>query len=120
MTKHELDEIKQILLSQLLELESQGEKTALDIRNMDQNHTDPTDQASFDEVMNMKLRIRDRESKLINKILLALERIKQGEFGICETCEEDIPLKRLMARPVTTSCIECKSKDEQKARASSF
>jgi DnaK suppressor protein len=58
------------------------------------------------------LRIRDREHKLIKKVKKALDRIENGTFGICEKCGEDISLKRLKARPVTTQCIDCKTKEE--------
>jgi DnaK suppressor protein len=58
------------------------------------------------------LRIRDRENKLIKKIKKALDRIETGTFGACETCGEDITIKRLKARPVTTQCIDCKTKEE--------
>jgi DnaK suppressor protein len=63
------------------------------------------------------LRIRDREHKLIKKIKKALERIDNGTFGICETCGEEISVKRLKARPVTSQCIECKSKEEALEKA---
>ncbi|MGD8541511.1 MAG: TraR/DksA C4-type zinc finger protein, partial [Desulfobacteraceae bacterium] len=42
----------------------------------------------------------------------ALARIDNGSFGICETCGEEISIERLRARPVTTQCIECKTKEE--------
>jgi DnaK suppressor protein len=58
------------------------------------------------------LRIRDRENKLIKKIKKALDRIETGTFGACEKCGEDITLKRLKARPVTTQCIDCKTQEE--------
>jgi DnaK suppressor protein len=63
------------------------------------------------------LRIRDRESKLIRKIKSALERIENGTFGVCETCGGEISIKRLKARPVTSQCIECKSKEEALEKA---
>jgi DnaK suppressor protein len=58
------------------------------------------------------LRIRDRERKLIVKIRGALERIDSGTYGICDSCGSDISVKRLKARPVTTQCIDCKTKEE--------
>jgi DnaK suppressor protein len=58
------------------------------------------------------LRIRDRENKLIKKIKAALDRIDDDTFGICEKCGEDISLKRLEVRSVTTRCINCKTKEE--------
>ena len=42
-----------------------------------------------------------------------LKRLEEGEYGICENCEEDIDVRRLEARPVTTLCIRCKEEQEQ-------
>lgn len=61
----------------------------------------------------LNLRLRSRESKLIRKIKTALERIDEGTYGFCETCGETISTKRLLARPVTTKCIECKELEEK-------
>jgi DnaK suppressor protein len=77
---------------------------------------DPTDRASFESDRNFQLRIKDRERKLIIKIKEALDRIENGTFGICDSCGKPISEKRLMARPVTTQCIECKTADEQQER----
>jgi DnaK suppressor protein len=65
---------------------------------------------------NFMLRIRDRERKLITKIKEALERIEDGTYGLCEACGEPIGEKRLLARPVTTLCIECKARQEKQER----
>jgi DnaK suppressor protein len=78
---------------------------------------DPTDRASLEADRNFLLRIRDRERKLIVKIWEALERIDKGTYGICETCGSEISIKRLKARPVTTQCIDCKTKEEAKEDA---
>lgn len=78
---------------------------------------DPTDRATLETERNFTLRIRDRERKLIMKIREALERIDAGTYGICEICGGPISEKRLIARPVTTMCIECKSRMEDLERA---
>lgn len=77
---------------------------------------DVSDQASAEVDQNFSMRIREREQKLLKKIDEALDRMKMGTYGICERCEEDIPYKRLKARPVTTLCIECKTLQEQEER----
>lgn len=77
---------------------------------------DPTDRASLESDRNFQLRIKDRERKLIQKIKEALDRIEDGTFGTCESCGRPISEKRLMARPMTTQCIDCKTEDEQKER----
>ena len=78
---------------------------------------DPTDRASLESDRNFLLRIKDRERKLITKVKEALDRIDNGTYGICESCGKPISEKRLMARPVTTECIECKTEEEQKERS---
>lgn len=40
----------------------------------------------------------------------ALERIEDGSYGVCKYCKKDIGRKRLLARPVASACIECKTK----------
>jgi RNA polymerase-binding transcription factor DksA len=56
--------------------------------------------------------IRDRENKLIKKIRKALDRIENNTSEVCEKCGKDISFARLKARPVTTQCIDCKTKEE--------
>jgi DnaK suppressor protein len=81
------------------------------------NFPDPTDRAAYEAERNFELRIRDREHKLIKKVKKALERIEDGTFGICEKCGEEIDTKRLKVRPVTTLCIDCKTKEEALEKA---
>ena len=78
-----------------------------------ERQTDPNDQASMEVERNYELRIRDRERRLILKMKEAIQRIDNGTFGICDDCGEEISEKRLMARPVTTQCIDCKTKEEK-------
>ena len=74
---------------------------------------DEVDLTSFELDNQMKMRLRNREALYLKKIEEALDRIQQGFFGKCESCEEDIELKRLEARPTTTMCISCKEFEER-------
>jgi DnaK suppressor protein len=74
------------------------------------------DQATAETDRNFMLRLRGRERKLLKKIEDAIERIDQGLFGICDKCGEDIDIRRLEARPVTTMCIECKTQQEEEEK----
>ena len=76
------------------------------------NGADPLDRATEEQARNDQLHIRDRESRLIAKIEKSLEAIDDGTYGICENCEEPIAIARLKARPVTSYCITCKTKQE--------
>ena len=74
------------------------------------------DQASAETDRNFMLRLRGREQRLLKKIDQAVERVDNGTFGICEDCGNEINLKRLEARPVTTMCIDCKTLQEEEER----
>jgi DnaK suppressor protein len=81
-----------------------------------ENLPDLGDQASAVTDQNFMLRLKEREQRLLKKIDEALDRMANGTFGVCESCGGEISLKRLKARPVTTLCIECKTKQEEDER----
>lgn len=49
---------------------------------------------------------------MIAKIQHRLDAIEEGEYGICQACEEPISLARLKARPVTSCCVACETEQE--------
>lgn len=116
MDKKTLAEFKDLLNQQLESLLQDVGKTVSDMTEENTNFPDPTDRASLESDRNFELRIRDRERMLINKIRQALERIEDGSFGHCESCEELIGVERLRARPVTTLCIDCKTEQERQEK----
>ena len=117
MKKKDLDYFKEFLTSRLEELLGHADDTVSGMTSPKENFPDPTDRASLESDRNFMLRIRDRESKLIKKVKKAIERIENGTFGICETCGEDISIERVKARPVTSQCIECKTREEALEKA---
>jgi len=112
MEKKRLAYFKELLTKRLEVLLNEAEKTVTGMTNDKNTFPDPTDRANLETDRNFLLRIRDRERKLILKIKEALARIEDGTFGICEECGEEISEERLKARPMTTLCIECKTKAE--------
>jgi DnaK suppressor protein len=117
MKKKDLEYFRKLLEKRLEDLLSQADNTVSGMIDPKENFPDPTDRASLEADRNFMLRIRDRENKLIKKIKKALDRIESGTFGVCESCGEDISLERLKARPVTTQCIDCKTKEEAQEKA---
>lgn len=110
MGKTELDKFKKVLEQQLQELQSDFGKK---YQNMTSTALpDINDQASAESERNFEIRIKDRERKLIGKVQEALKKVAEGTYGICESCGEAIGTKRLMARPVTNLCINCKAEME--------
>jgi DnaK suppressor protein len=118
MDQEKISFFKTLLEERLRVLLEEAGRTASDMRqDSNGDFPDPTDRASLEADRNFLLRIKDRERKLILKLKEALDRIDDGTFGICESCGRSISEKRLMARPVTTLCIECKTEDEKKERS---
>ncbi len=73
---------------------------------------DPADRATIEEEHALELRTRDRERKLLKKILQSLARIESGEYGWCEETGEPIGLARLLARPTATLSLEAQERRE--------
>lgn len=113
MDKERLEYFRRLLNERLDALLSDAAKTVNELTDDEENFPDPTDRATVESDRNFLLRIRDRERKLIMKIREALKRIDEGTYGICEECGEEISEQRLMARPVTTLCIDCKTTQEE-------
>ncbi len=112
MKKKDLKFFKKLLTERLENLLAEASETVSGMTGEIVNFPDPTDRAALEADRNFMLRIRGRERKLIEKIRSALERIDVGTFGICDACGSEISAKRLKARPVTTQCIDCKTKEE--------
>jgi DnaK suppressor protein len=53
------------------------------------------------------------DSRELGQIERALHRLKQGTYGLCESCHGKIPVGRLNALPYTTLCIECQREMEK-------
>lgn len=66
--------------------------------------------AAHNELGSQLAEVESRELVMIEN---ALKRLKQGEYGVCEGCEEDIPMARLQALPYATHCIQCQRLSEQ-------
>lgn len=63
-----------------------------------------------DEISSQLAEVESRELASIEN---ALERMRQGQYGVCEGCGCAIPLARLNALPYATNCIECQREAEK-------
>jgi DnaK suppressor protein len=117
MKNHDLEYFRSILTQRLDDLLKKGDEETYLLREAAADSSDFMDQAAVEADRSFRLRMRDRENKLILKINQALTRIEEGTYSICEVCGGEISIKRLKARPVTTCCIGCKNKMEARERA---
>ena len=117
MDKEKLELFRLQLLQKKQEILSDAGKTMTEMTDQTTNVPDPNDRATLESGRSFELRIRDRERKLLSKIDEAIARIEDGSYGVCEDCGEEIGLKRLEARPVTTLCIDCKTLQETREKS---
>jgi DnaK suppressor protein len=113
MEAKDIQFFRDMLNSMLEEILQKGQATIDDMTETVEVYADPADRATAESDRAFTLRLRDRERKLIKKIQQAITRIDEGEFGICVECGDEIGIARLKARPMTTLCINCKSKQEE-------
>lgn len=113
MDQKDIEYFRKYLKDALDDMLKQGEATIEDMTGSVENYADPADRATAESDRSFTLRLRDRERRLIKKIQEALQRIDDGSYGLCEECGEEIGVPRLKARPVTTLCIKCKSRQEE-------
>ncbi|MDR3320299.1 MAG: RNA polymerase-binding protein DksA [Desulfovibrio sp.] len=113
MKHNDLEFFRSLLTNMLEEAQQRGDSTLEDMTDSNEIFADPADRATAESDRAFILRIRDRERRLIHKIQLALQRIDDGTYGVCEECGEDISIPRMKARPVTRLCINCKARQEE-------
>ena len=116
LSEDEVGTLKTMLDEQLAGLLSQSKENVNQLTEVRENDADLLDLAVTESNREFALRLADRERKLLAKIKYALSRIQNGEYGVCEACGEPITYGRLMARPVATLCIDCKTEAEQVER----
>ncbi|QJC28658.1 RNA polymerase-binding protein DksA [Enterobacteriaceae endosymbiont of Plateumaris consimilis] len=109
MNKKQLLHFEKILQSWRKQLINEDNHNISYIPNEMSKFPDPIDRAVQEEEFNFNLRNKDRERKLIKKIELTLIKIKQNNFGYCQSCGIEIGIKRLEARPTAYLCIDCKT-----------
>ncbi len=76
--------------------------------------------AALDSVQDeISSQLAEVESRELSRIEYALDRMRNGHFGICESCGANIPMARLNALPYATYCIKCQREMERQGAAAS-
>ena len=77
---------------------------------------DPTEEVQVQGEREVSFATRSLLVERANRLAEALERLKEGEYGICEECGEAIAPARLKAMPEVTTCVRCQDRLERSAR----
>lgn len=74
------------------------------------------DAGRISEEREMSFAVRGLLVERANRLAEALERLRSGEYGVCEVCGEAISPARLRAIPEVTTCVRCQDAEERRAR----
>jgi DnaK suppressor protein len=89
------------------------EKAEKEIKDLaDLGPQDAVDVSCFNSSKESIFADSSRNRNQLRQVQRALERLRNGSFGICATCEEAISLKRLQAVPWANHCIQCQEQFE--------
>jgi DnaK suppressor protein len=113
MDKKKLDAFKKRLETRQLELRRTVIRTEQDGRATDEDSHDPADKAASSYTKEFLFSQSNNERQLLQMVEGALSRIREGAYGECVSCGEEINAKRLEAVPWTRHCIKCQEKIEQ-------
>ncbi len=112
MKEKDLEKIEERLLERKVVLEKE---LALlqESKKVDGDVQDTGDQVLSAELENVTLSFQDNEFYEYKMILKALERIKNGDYGVCIDCKQIISEKRLASFPNATRCVVCQEMAEE-------
>jgi DnaK suppressor protein len=118
MTEKEKTQIRAVLEEEQRRLAKTSQNALAYSMNHERNiGRDSIDESMEEELFSTEMRLHDREKFLLGKITKQLTRLDGDEIDVCEDCGEPISFRRLLARPVTTLCIECKEQSEREEQA---
>jgi DnaK suppressor protein len=83
-----------------------------DLRTFKAESGDSADVAFDAGSEEISTQLAELEARELSQIERALVRIKQGTYGLCELCQEKIPIARLNALPYSTTCVDCQREME--------
>jgi DnaK suppressor protein len=114
MDKKKLEAFKKRLETRQQELRRTVNRTQADGRSADEDTAqDVADRAASSYTKEFLFSQSNNERALLQMVDSALLRIREGAFGECSSCGNEINAKRLEAVPWTRHCIECQEKLEQ-------
>lgn len=111
MNDAQLQFFRSLLLSEKQDVETLLE-SARESMHSHEREADELDQAVLEEDHRQRLRMADRQTKLLRKINKTIARLDQGDYGYCKATGEPIGIQRLLLRPTADMCAEEKARQE--------
>ena len=115
MDKKKTEKFKKKLLNMRLDLAAEIHRMTNGEMNKDRDGArDSVDQADSSYTADTSLARTEKINRRIREIDDAIHRMKDGSYGVCEVCGEDIPEGRLEVRPNAMYCAQCKEDLEKR------
>ncbi len=115
MNAKTIDQLKKELIDKRQSLQSMQTETRKVDQESESSLKDVVDRSDAEEAWFTKERLSQHWKLELTRIEKALHRIELGNFGVCEDCDDQIPLKRLRVRPDATLCLNCQEANEREA-----
>jgi DnaK suppressor protein len=114
MDKKRTEQYKKKLQTRREELMKSIARTEEAGRQADEDTTvDLADKAANSYTKEFLFGQTDVERSTLQLVEAALARMRDGSYGLCASCEEEIQQKRLDAVPWTRHCLTCQEKQEK-------
>ncbi len=109
MQASELNYFKEILESRKKQIETNLSSVNVELNELSNlDLKDEGDHASVNNNSMVESAIYEQQTQELKEIKKALFKIVNGEYGVCEMCEDDIGFQRLKVKPHAIYCIVCR------------
>ena len=121
MNKKKLNLFRSQLESIRSELLGDVEKSNQNIKESETGQmADISDHAARTYNRQLEGELGEQEWQILKQVDVAIEKISEGDYGVCTQCEDSIPEARLKVVPYTEFCTQCLSEMEKNPQATSL
>ena len=121
-TKAKLEKFKKTILIKMEEISNEMKEMKSSVLNIDSSKANMSPDSIYSLHMadagtdsherEKSFLFLSREDSYFRNLENALERIRSGEFGVCQLCDQLIPEERMMEVLNATKCVDCKTRDK--------
>ena len=121
-TKAKLEKFKKTILMRMEEISNEMKEMKSSVLNIDSSKANMSPDSIYSLHMadagtdsherEKSFLFLSREDSYFRNLENALERIRSGEFGVCQLCDQLIPEERMMEVLNATKCVDCKTRDK--------
>lgn len=117
MRDHELKHFEDILKERRVQIKKNIETSMREIEDLkDTDVGDEADHAAVSTDRMIEQAISAQQMRELGEIEFAINKIRNGSYGVCEMCEDDIGFQRLKVKPHARYCIVCREIIEKSAK----